>query len=115
MPNSPNLSMTSDIRIFAVIVNPANAPAPTLPTNSKPATTANAPTRPPNGAHHGICVNDTAVGNGFGKHSNTTPNRATTGRNDTKLPSHGFTSAFFKALFIGGPHACKAPAIRMIG
>ncbi len=115
MPNIPNLSMTSDIRIFAVIVRPANAPAPTLPTNSSPATTANAPTRPPRGAHHGICVNDAAVGSGRGRHINTTPRNATMGRNDTRLPSQGFTSAFFKALFIGGPHACSTPAMRMIG
>jgi hypothetical protein len=37
------------------------------------------------------------------------------GRNETTLASHGLVSAFLKALFIGGPHACKAPAIRIIG
>ena len=97
--------MTRDIKIFAVIVNPANVPAPTLPTKSKPATTANAPTRPPRGAHHGIWLKAPAVGSGRGKHINTTLKNATIGRNDTRLPSQGFTSAFFKALFIGGPHA----------
>ena len=51
MPNQPNLSITSDMRMLAVIVSPANGPAPTLLTNNKPATTANAPTRPPSGAH----------------------------------------------------------------
>jgi hypothetical protein len=37
------------------------------------------------------------------------------GRKETKLLSHGFTSAFLSALFMGGPQACSAPAIRMMG
>src|ERR1700692_4717992 len=97
--------MIRDIKIFAVIVNPANVPAPTLPTKSKPATTASAPTRPPRGAHHGIWLIAAAVGNGRGKHINKTLKNARMGKNDTRLRSQGFTSAFFKALFIGGPHA----------
>src|SRR5258706_13855478 len=95
--------MTRDIKIFAVIVTPATVPAPTLATKSKPATTANAPTRPPRGAHHGIWLKAPAAGNGRGKHINTTLKNATIGRNNTRLPTHGSTTAFFKALFIGDP------------
>ena len=66
MPNQPKWSIASDIRILAVMVRPANAPAPTLFTNNKPATTATAPTSPPNGAHHGIALMPSRVGNGRG-------------------------------------------------
>jgi hypothetical protein len=42
---------------------------------------------------------------GRGKHNHTTPNSATIGRNETRLPSHGLINAYLSALFIGGPHA----------
>jgi len=50
----------------AVPSRPAKAPAPTLSTNSSPATTAKAPTRPPSGAHQGIPAKPSAVGSGRG-------------------------------------------------
>src|SRR5208337_2153860 len=53
MPNHPNLSMASDMRMLAVMVRPAKAPAPTRSTNSSPASTANPPTSPPSGAPPG--------------------------------------------------------------
>src|ERR1700687_1239974 len=40
---------------------------------------------------------------------------ATIGRNDTRLASQGFSSETRRVWFIGGPHACSAPAISMIG
>ncbi len=84
----------------------AKAPAPTFPTKTRPATTAKAPTSPPRGAHQGIWLTDSAaVGMGRGKHNHTTPNSATIGRNETRLPSHGLINAYLSALFIGGPHA----------
>src|ERR1700734_315260 len=104
MPNQPNLSITSDMRMLAVIVNPANGPAPTLLTNNKPATTANAPTRPPRGAHHGIVVTPASVGNGRGWHRTRQARNATIGRKETRLASHGFVREFRSAPFIGGPH-----------
>src|ERR1700722_17015617 len=115
MPNQPNLSMTSDIRTLAVIVSPANGPAPTLLTNTKPATTANAPTKPPSGAHHGIEVIPARVGKGRGWHRTRQARNATIGRKETRLASHGFVKALRNALFIGGPQACNAPATRMRG
>jgi hypothetical protein len=98
-----------------VMVSPAKAPAPTLPTNIKPATTAKAPTSPPGGAHQGIWLTDSAVGMGRGKHIQITARSATIGRNETRLPSQGLIKAFLRALFIGGPHACNTPAMMMIG
>src|ERR1700722_19194302 len=107
--------MTSDMRMFAVIVSPAKGPAPTLLTNRRPAMTANAPTRPPKGAHHGIALRPAAVGKGRGKHITKTASTATIGRNDTKLASHGFCSELRSAPFIGGPQAWSVPAIRIAG
>src|SRR5580698_4546924 len=115
MPNQPNLSIASDIKILAVIVSPANAPAPTLFTNKSPATTANAPTRPPSGAHQGIALTPSIVGNGRGRHSQRHGRKATTGRKETRLANHGFVSEFRSTPLMGGPHACRAPAIRMMG
>ena len=97
------------------MVSPAKAPAPTLPTNNNPAITANAPTTPPSGAHHGIAANPCGVGNGCGRHMLTQASRATIGRNETRLASQGFSSETRKVWFIGGPHACNAPAMTMIG
>jgi hypothetical protein len=36
-------------------------------------------------------------------------------KEDTKLASHGFSIEFRSAMFVGGPHACKAPSISMTG
>src|ERR1700728_906052 len=115
MPNQPKWSIMSDMRMLAVMVNPANGPAPTLLTNNKPAITANAPTRPPSGAHHGIALTPAMVGNGRGWHITRQASSATMGRNDTRLASHGLVRAFRNAPFIGGPQACNAPPIRMMG
>jgi len=52
---------------------------------------------------------------GAGAQIRTRLKAATMGRKETKLLSHGFTSAFLSALFMGGPQACSAPAIRMMG
>ncbi len=115
MRSSPKWSMASDIRIFAVIVMPANAPAPTLSTNSNPVITAKDPINPPSGAHHGIALTPSAVGNGRGRQTKTTTSRATTGRKETTLANHGLVRAERSAPFIGGPQACKAPAPRISG
>src|ERR1700733_1662364 len=82
MPNQPNLSITSDMRMLAGIVSPANGPAPTLLTNNKPATTANAPTKPPSGAHHGIVLRPASVGIGRGRHKTRHARNATIGRKE---------------------------------
>src|ERR1700712_758837 len=97
--------MTSDIRMFAVMVRPANGPAPILLTKSRPMMTANAPTRPPSGAHHGIAAMPCADGIGFGWQNHSTSRNATTGGNEMVLASQGFSSDFPSAPFIGGPHA----------
>src|ERR1700735_4483508 len=107
--------MTSDMRILAVIVRPASAPAPTLSTNRSPAMTAKAPTTPPSGAHQGMLETPLLVGIGGGWQSHRTASKAMTGMKDTMLASQGLVRALRSAPFIGGPHACNAPAIRMIG
>jgi hypothetical protein len=40
---------------------------------------------------------------------------ATIGKNETRLASQGFSSDTRSVWFIGGPHACNAPATRMMG
>jgi hypothetical protein len=55
------------------------------------------------------------VGIGRGWQSHRTASKAMTGMKDTMLASHGLVSALRSAPFIGGPHACNAPAMRMIG
>jgi hypothetical protein len=97
------------------MVNPANAPAPTLLTNSNPTTTAPAPINPPSGAYQGIEPMPSAEGKGRGRHRNNTARNATTGRNDTRLASQGFPNELRSAAFIGGPQACNAPANKIIG
>ena len=77
--------------------------------------TASAPIRPPSGAHHGIDDRPLVVGIGWGMQKNSTIRKATIGRNDTVLASHGFSSDFRNAPFIGGPHTCSAPATRIKG
>src|SRR3984885_1332397 len=114
-PNQPYLSITSDMRMFAVIVSPARAPAPTLPTNSNPAMTAKAPIKPPSGAHQGIALRPSAVGSGRGTQRNTQDRKATTGRKETTLASQGFVKELRSAPFMGGPQAWSAPAAMMIG
>ena len=70
--------------------------------------TANAPITPPGGAHHGMDASLSEDGNGEGTQSQRQPRRATIGTNDTRLASHGFSSAPRNALFMGGPHAIRA-------
>ena len=124
MPNQPKWPMASDIRMFAVIVRPANGPAPTLSTNGRAMMTAKAPMRPPSGAHHGIDAMPFGDGIGFGWHNHSTSSNARTGRNETVLASREFSSDVRSAPFIGdlrslpfigGPPACSAPASRMSG
>src|ERR1700691_2857198 len=115
MPNQPNLSITSDMRILAVIVSPANAPAPTLLTNKRPAMTAKAPTRPPSGAHQGIALIPASVGSGRGWQRTRHASKAMMGRKEIRLANHGFVRALRSAPFMGGPQACNAPAARMTG
>jgi hypothetical protein len=55
------------------------------------------------------------VGSGRGWQRMRHANNATIGRNDTKLASHGLVSALRNAPFIGGPQACNAPPIKMMG
>src|ERR1700683_1004008 len=99
MPNHPNLSITSDMRMLAVIVNPANGPAPTLLTNNKSAMTANAPTRPPRGAHHGIVLTPASVSIGRGRHKTRHARNATIGRKEDEA---------------GEPRICQRVAQRAI-
>jgi len=87
--------MMRDINILAVIVSPANAPAPTLPTNIPSRPQLHQP-GPPKGAHQGIWVIESVVGNGWGRQINTTAKKATVGKRDTKLPNQGLTSAFLE-------------------
>jgi hypothetical protein len=54
-------------------------------------------------------------GTGLGWQNQSTSRNATIGRKETVLASHGFSSALRKAPFIGGPHACSAPATRISG
>jgi len=56
-----------------------------------------------------------AVGNGRGTQTNTIIKQATTGKKDTRLASHGLPKEVRKAPFIGGPHACRAPAAMISG
>ena len=79
---------------MVVINSPANGPAPILLTNTKPATTTNAPTiKPPSGAHYGIEVTPASVGNGRGWDRTRQVRKATIGRKEARLPSHGFVKA----------------------
>src|ERR1700733_13581152 len=105
--------MASDIRIFAVMVRPAYDPAPTLFTNNNPATTAKAPTRPPNGAHQGIALMPASVGSGRGCQMTRHASKPTIGKNDTRLASQGLVRALRRAPFMGGPHACNRPPTTM--
>ena len=86
-----------------------------MSTNSRPATTAKDPIKPPSGAHQGMPEIPSGVGIGFGRQSQTTIRKAMIGRNETVLASHGLESDLRRTPFIGGPQACKTPATRMMG
>jgi hypothetical protein len=65
-PNKPKWSMASDIRILAVMVRPARAPAPTLSTKEQAGDHRKGADHPPSGAHQGLFAKPSAVGSGRG-------------------------------------------------
>src|ERR1700722_15252658 len=113
--SQPKWSITTEVIKLALTANAAKGPAPTRSTNNNPATTANAPTIPPSGAHHGIAEIPSAVGSGRGKTAVMTTNTAAMRPNETSDANHGLTNELRSTAFIGMPIACNAPAAAING
>src|ERR1700691_1916880 len=83
--------------------------------NSRPQTTARAPTIPPSGAHHGMPAIPATVGSGRTNTAAMTRKIGTISPKDTRVASHGLTSDTRRVLFIGPPTAWSTPPAAIKG